>query len=84
MQDFPHLTPMERLTLETLVSLTAELGRAPSMATIGRRLKLERSGVQRHMQALKTKGMIQGPEWIGDWKLTPLGKKCHRVIHQEP
>ena len=74
----PHLTPMERVTLETLASMRTERGSELSMADIAARLRLARSGVQRHLQALKTKGAITGPQWVGSWELTPLGKKLQR------
>lgn len=77
-EDTPKLTPMERLTLETLASMREEVGPTVSMADIGRRMRLARSGVQRHLQALKVKGAITGPQWVGEWQLTKLGKKLQR------
>lgn len=76
--DPPKLTPMERLTLEVLASMTAEHGRAPSMSELAARMQLQRSGAQRHLQALKTKGAITGPQWVGEWQITKLGKKLQK------
>lgn len=78
MDHTPKLTPMERLTLEVLVAMTSERGSPPSMSEMAERMLLQRSGIQRHLQALKTKGAITGPQWVGSWKLTPLGKKLQK------
>lgn len=78
MEENPKLTPMERLTLETLASMREEVGPTVSMADIGKRMRLARSGVQRHLQALKVKGAITGPAWVGEWKLTKLGTKLQK------
>jgi predicted ArsR family transcriptional regulator len=72
-----RLTPSERATLEMLRRMTDENG-PPSMSQLAKRMGLQRAGVQRHFQALKVKGAITGPKWVGDWRITATGKSLLR------
>jgi predicted transcriptional regulator len=72
------LSPKEIETYDALVALTEKLGRPPTLVEIGKVLGLAKTGVQRHVISLRRKGAIVGPKVVGNWAVTPLGKKLRR------
>lgn len=72
-------TPKEQETIDALVALTAENdGKPPTLKAIGERMGITKAGVHRHVESLKRKELLVGPQLVGDWKLTPAGKKFRK------
>lgn len=76
----PRLTRAEATCFDAIVHLTAKLGRPPSILEVAERLGVSKSGAQQHMDALRLKGALLGPRVVGDWEVTPLGKKMRKAI----
>jgi DNA-binding IclR family transcriptional regulator len=72
------MTPHQAKTFDTLLEMTAELGRAPSLTELGARMGLNKGAAHKHMDSLKRLGAIKGPVVVGEWRPTPLGKKLRK------
>jgi DNA-binding IclR family transcriptional regulator len=73
-----EMTPQQAIAFDMLLAMTRELGRAPSLSEIGKRMGLSKAGVAGLMRRLRKMGAVTAPVLVGDWCPTPLGKKLRR------
>jgi DNA-binding IclR family transcriptional regulator len=57
------------------VQASLAAGKQPSHAWLAEQMGCSKGTAQRFLNALRAKGLLQGPELVGDWKLTRAGKK---------
>lgn len=76
----PKLTPGEGACLDAIERLTAKLGRPPSILEVAACMKIGKSGAQQYMGDLRLKGALEGPQMVGEWRITALGKKMRKAL----
>jgi predicted ArsR family transcriptional regulator len=82
MADKTKTTPTERACLQAIQAMATE-GVEISVAAVGKRMGLGKSGAQRHMDSCRLKGHLDAPQVVGGWVLTKSGKREAKQVQSE-